>query len=149
MHNFVYLAQRRSQEFSCEPNFGGACPSDPPDCATANNCPFNVHAFSAVYICRLNRGISADVCSTSETDHRAHTTCSRVDPPAAAIYASHGTTCRDYMRTVEQSSEVNCSASWMRSLATPAAAAGRYSHSIDSSSSNSSPCSSAGNNDLR
>ena len=22
MHNFVYLAQRRSQEFSCEPNFG-------------------------------------------------------------------------------------------------------------------------------
>ena len=23
MHNFVYLAQRRSQEFSCEPNFGG------------------------------------------------------------------------------------------------------------------------------
>jgi len=27
MHNFVYLAQRRSQEFSCEPNFRrGACP---------------------------------------------------------------------------------------------------------------------------
>jgi len=26
MHNFVYLAQRRSQEFSCERNFGGgAC----------------------------------------------------------------------------------------------------------------------------
>ena len=24
MHNFVYLAQRRSQEFSCEPNF--PCP---------------------------------------------------------------------------------------------------------------------------
>jgi len=23
MHNFVYLAQLRSQEFSCEPNFGG------------------------------------------------------------------------------------------------------------------------------
>jgi len=23
MHNFVYLAQRRSQEFSFEPNFGG------------------------------------------------------------------------------------------------------------------------------
>jgi len=23
MHNFVYLAQRRSLEFSCEPNFGG------------------------------------------------------------------------------------------------------------------------------
>jgi len=26
MHNFVYLAQRRSQEFSCEPNFGGGEP---------------------------------------------------------------------------------------------------------------------------
>jgi len=26
MHNFVYLAQRRSQEFSCEPNFGGGYP---------------------------------------------------------------------------------------------------------------------------
>ena len=23
MHNFVYLAQLRSQKFSCEPNFGG------------------------------------------------------------------------------------------------------------------------------
>ena len=23
MHNFVYLAQRRSQKFSCDPNFGG------------------------------------------------------------------------------------------------------------------------------
>jgi len=30
MHNFVYLAQRRSQEFSCELNFGGgACPPAP------------------------------------------------------------------------------------------------------------------------
>ena len=26
MHNFVYLAQRRSQEFSCEPNFGVPLP---------------------------------------------------------------------------------------------------------------------------
>jgi len=26
MHNFVYLAQRRSHEFSCEPNFGGVPP---------------------------------------------------------------------------------------------------------------------------
>jgi len=33
MHNFVYLAQRRSQEFSCEPNFGGGhAPS--PGCAS-------------------------------------------------------------------------------------------------------------------
>jgi len=23
MHNFVYLAQRRSEKFSCEPNYGG------------------------------------------------------------------------------------------------------------------------------
>ena len=30
MHNFVYLAQRRSQELSCKPNFGwGACPPVP------------------------------------------------------------------------------------------------------------------------
>ena len=28
MHDFVYLAQRRSQEFSCEPNFrGGGVPA--------------------------------------------------------------------------------------------------------------------------
>jgi len=26
MQNFVYLAQRHSQEFSCEPNFGGGVP---------------------------------------------------------------------------------------------------------------------------
>jgi len=33
MHNFVYLAQRRSQKFSCEPNFRGgqgACPPASP-----------------------------------------------------------------------------------------------------------------------
>ena len=29
MHNFVYLAQRRSQEFSCEPNFGGGRAAPP------------------------------------------------------------------------------------------------------------------------
>ena len=30
MHNFVYLAQRRSQqEFSREPNFGGGCAPAP------------------------------------------------------------------------------------------------------------------------
>jgi len=29
MHNFVYLAQRRSREFSCEPNFGGRDPCPP------------------------------------------------------------------------------------------------------------------------
>jgi len=34
MHNFVYLAQRRSQECSCEPNFGGAPRPLPPGCAT-------------------------------------------------------------------------------------------------------------------
>jgi len=43
MHNFVYLAQRRSQEFSCEPNLGGgrACPRFPPHgCATGpTSCP--------------------------------------------------------------------------------------------------------------
>jgi len=34
MHNFVYLAQRRSQEFSCEPNFGGGR-APPPGCASS------------------------------------------------------------------------------------------------------------------
>jgi len=29
MHNFMYLAQRRSQEFSCEPNLGGRAPRAP------------------------------------------------------------------------------------------------------------------------
>ena len=29
MHNFVYLAQRRSQEFSCKPNFGACPPASP------------------------------------------------------------------------------------------------------------------------
>ena len=34
MHNFVYLAQRRSQEFSCEPNFGKGVPRPPLGCAS-------------------------------------------------------------------------------------------------------------------
>ena len=51
MHNFVYLAQRRSQEFSCRPNFrGGACRH--PGCATATD-PVDVQSpcvrFSATY----------------------------------------------------------------------------------------------------
>ena len=38
MHNFVYLAQKRSQEFSCEPNFGGgrAHRALPLGCASAS-----------------------------------------------------------------------------------------------------------------
>ena len=39
MHNFVYLAQKRSQEFSCEPNFGGGgVPTEPSPlgCASAS-----------------------------------------------------------------------------------------------------------------
>ena len=41
MHNFVYLAQRRSQEFSCEPNFGEgrALRPLPLGCASAANAP--------------------------------------------------------------------------------------------------------------
>ena len=33
MHNYVYLAQRRSQEFSCVPNFGGRPPGPFAGCA--------------------------------------------------------------------------------------------------------------------
>ena len=52
MHNFVYLAQRRSQEFSCEPNFGGgACPAPPPGCATATTV-FRL-PYSCCYLARL------------------------------------------------------------------------------------------------
>ena len=41
MHNFVYLAQRRSQEFSCEPNYFGGVPP-PPGCASGYRC-WRVH----------------------------------------------------------------------------------------------------------
>jgi len=34
MHNFVYLAQRRSQEFSCKPIFGGKRALRFPGCAS-------------------------------------------------------------------------------------------------------------------
>ena len=39
MHSFVYLAQRRSQEFVCEPNFwGGGVPPGLPGCVTLLYC---------------------------------------------------------------------------------------------------------------
>jgi len=37
MHNFVYLAQRRSQEFSCELNFGGRGRAPPLGCVNAGS----------------------------------------------------------------------------------------------------------------
>jgi len=36
MHNFVYLAQRRSQEFSCEPNSGGGRAPALPLCCSSD-----------------------------------------------------------------------------------------------------------------
>jgi len=39
MHNFVYLAQRRSQEFYCEPNFRGGVPLPPPLAAPVRQRP--------------------------------------------------------------------------------------------------------------
>ena len=53
MHNFfVYLAQRRSQEFCCEPNFGGACPR-PPSWLRQCVCPINrpLHAAATRFFC--------------------------------------------------------------------------------------------------
>jgi len=52
MHNFVYLVERRSQEFSCEHNFGrGACSPPPPIGCASDWC----HIFPANrdYHCRF------------------------------------------------------------------------------------------------
>ena len=48
---FVYLAQRRSQEFSCEPNFGGGgrAPS-PPGCATGDTICCSCDWLSCIWI---------------------------------------------------------------------------------------------------
>jgi len=54
MHNFVYLAQRRSQEFSCEPNFGGRAPRPSPwlrHCALVPYCP-RKHLSQCQLFCR-------------------------------------------------------------------------------------------------
>jgi len=51
MPNFVYLAQRHSHEFSCEPNFGGG--GVPPGCASAPLAPLNppmVHNYWSITI---------------------------------------------------------------------------------------------------
>jgi len=50
MHNFVYLAQRRSQEFSCGPNFGGGVP------------PVHVATLSRNRVAQQNR--RCDICLT-------------------------------------------------------------------------------------
>ena len=54
MHNFVYLAQRRSQEFSCEPNFGGRDP-----------CP--LLAAPVATVC-LSVGHTGEPCESGRTD---------------------------------------------------------------------------------
>jgi len=50
---FVYLAQRRSQEFCCEPNFGGACPRPPPSWLRQCVCPIyrRLHAAATGFFC--------------------------------------------------------------------------------------------------
>jgi len=53
MHNFVYLAQRRSQEFSCEPNFGGRAPRPPlaaPVVASAKALPQHVEPHAVQHV---------------------------------------------------------------------------------------------------
>jgi len=59
MHNFVYLAQRRSQEFSCEPNFRGA--PLPLGCASGRNESHVIKRHvSLKYIIILIRHMAAD-----------------------------------------------------------------------------------------
>jgi len=72
MHNLVYLGQRRSQEFSCEPNFGGGGVPPPPGCATGlelfqgHTDVFSARCYaSAVGLCQS----VASRCSI-ETDER-------------------------------------------------------------------------------
>jgi len=49
MHNFVYLAQRRREEFSCEPNYGGRAPP-PPLVAPVKRHP-EIHVLSVLWRC--------------------------------------------------------------------------------------------------
>jgi len=69
MHNFVYLAQWRSQEFSCEPNFGGGgcsplgCTSGSPLCnGTMSVCLSRRSTAAAAGLLQIGRQISRDSC---------------------------------------------------------------------------------------
>jgi len=64
MHNFVYLAQRRSQEFSCEPNFGGG--GVPPLAAPLAAAAAAVNCFHAAF---ARRGRHKTALSLIRTRH--------------------------------------------------------------------------------
>ena len=64
MHNFVYLAKRRSQEFSCEPNFGGGVcrPPGPPGCTTWPQLSRGPRQLSAARLRVAERGEPSLLC---------------------------------------------------------------------------------------
>jgi len=57
MHNFVYLAQRRIQEFSCERNFGGGGRAPRPLAAPLKSIYVAIRrlATSSLYFRRIRR----------------------------------------------------------------------------------------------
>jgi len=64
MHSFVYLAQRRSQEFSREPNFGGGRALAPPlGCASASFAGYLMYFQSrtANCLCKRNWGLGLEL----------------------------------------------------------------------------------------
>ena len=65
MHNFVYLAQWRSQEFSCEPNFGGG--GAPPLAAPVAHLYVTVQCQS---VCPVGRQQQLLVCCRSGGRYR-------------------------------------------------------------------------------
>ena len=86
MHNFVYLAERRSQEFSCEHNFGrGAC---------CNWC----HIFPAIrdYHCRVLSMEGRE--HTKRPSSRNSVAWKRVLPTAAAAEIGRKTHARVAMK---------------------------------------------------
>ena len=97
MHNFVYLAQRHSQEFSCEPNFGGgaACPRPPGRATAADTANLNVNA-----PCRLDQlGWSRPVTSSRwccrsspEVPSPPRTFCSRPATSATPVLPAYRAT---------------------------------------------------------
>jgi len=92
MHNFVFFAQWRSQEFSCEPNFGGwGVPPVPPGCATVG---YARHACRRVCVAvGYNCNSPTALLQTDRVDQRKtcvlHRGCDHQMPQELARRACH------------------------------------------------------------